>query len=143
MKKYQLLLALILILSSCSSISNQTENEIVVMGGKPNWVINPFQHKKVQGKIFGLGSASENIRGEEAQKLKAISIAIDKIARQKGVKVQSALSRVKRVVNSSQSNSMNSYSLQTVNGQKISSKIVDSWKDPVTKKFYVLMVEGN
>ncbi|HIC10640.1 MAG TPA: hypothetical protein EYO61_04695 [Campylobacterales bacterium] len=108
---------------------------------KPFWVDNPASHPAIQGKIFALGSAVENIRGEEAQKLKAISIAIDKIARQKGVIVKSSLSRTKHVQGASQSSSINSFSVQMVDGSKVSTRIVDSWKDPRTKKFYVLMVE--
>lgn len=141
MTKYiPLIISLFTILSfSACSVKSQ-KDEVVVMGGKPIWIDNPHGHPKVQGKIYGLGSAIENIDGEEAQKQKAISVAIDKIARQKGVKVNSSLSQIKKVEGNTQSSSTSSYSLQTVEGKIVSSKMVDSWRDPLSKKFYVLMV---
>jgi len=134
----------ILSFSACSLKIFQKGDEVAQAENnpdkKPIWIDKPYIHPKVQGKIFAIGSAGENIRGEEAQRLKAISIAIDKIARQKGVKVNSTLSRVQSVKNSHQSSSIDSYSVQTVEGKVISTRIVDFWKDPISKKFYVLMV---
>lgn len=106
--------------------------------GIPKWTMMPPD----DGHIYGVGSASYNYHGFPAQKQDAIAQAIDMIARQKGVKVDNSLERIKRIDSGTQTQASTiDYSFQTVEGTKVKAKIKDVYHDRYKDVFYVLMIE--
>jgi len=106
---------------------------------EPEWVANPPVDKNF---IYGVGVAPINFKGEQAQRKSAIAKAIDEIASQMSTTVNSQVMTRASIHNGSGSSSMNSVSFQTVNGQKVSAKIIKSCKNPSNGYFYVLMKAG-
>jgi hypothetical protein len=106
---------------------------------EPKWVVNPPIEKNA---IYGVGVAPRNFNGEQAQRKSAIAKAINEIASQMNTTVNSQVMTRASIHNGNGSSSMNSVSFQTVNGQKVSAKIVKSCKNPNNGYFYVLMKAG-
>ena len=99
--------------------------------------INSFyKYQQNSKKITGIGIAPPNFYGENAQRKSAIAKALDEIARQKGIKINTTL-YMQRVKNLSSTNSSTQiYSIQTAN-QSIKAKIVkECYKDGY---LYILM----
>ena len=117
----------------CASIPIKKEQKNVC---DPNF----FRHYTPKSnEIVGIGIAGPNLNGFNAQKKSAISKALNEIAMQMGVTINSAYISNKKVVNRSQSySSAQSYSVQTVNGQKVNAKIVKECKAN-DGYYYVLM----
>ena len=135
-----LTLSIFLLISISGCSGNQINLPKHLPHSKPFWVDNPLSHEKVQGKIFGLGSAKEHVRGTRSQRLLAISSAINEIAQQKGVKVDSSLERMTVVSGEKSKSASNMYSKQTVNGSSINATIIEVWKDDAKNELFVLMV---
>lgn len=135
MKKVRFLIAVVVVLFLVSCTSTQGP-QVVQATGEPEWVFNP----SVPGKVAGIGIARYNFNGGHAQRTAAIQRAIDEIARQLGVTVDST-SEITTVAdrNSSASN-MQSYSFQTVDGNVVTANARKWWKDPTTQELYVWMV---
>ena len=137
MKKL-LLIPAILLFAGCSfnnlSLNNNSQKDICLTA--PQWSITPPLEK---GYVYGVGIAPENFNGEQAQRKSALSKAIDEIATQLNTTVNSQLTTVTTMHNKQGSKSMNSVSFQTVDGEKISAKIVKSCKNPNNGYLYVLM----
>jgi hypothetical protein len=106
---------------------------------EPKWVVNPPVEK---GAIYGVGVAPINFKGEQAQRKSAIAKAINEIASQMNTTVNSQTTTTASVYNGHGSSGMSSVSFQTVNGQKVSAKIIKSCKNPNNGYFYVLMKAG-
>lgn len=107
---------------------------------KPFWVDNPQKHNDVKDKTFGVGSAREHIKGVRHQRLLAISSAVNEVAQQKGVTVNSSLERMTTVSGNRANSSSQMYSKQTVDGKVVNAKIIEIWKDQVRNEIFVLMV---
>jgi len=106
--------------------------------GPPKWIDVPPS----DGKIYGIGQASYNYYGVNAQKQEAMAQAIDMIARQKGVKVENSLERIKRVDKGQVSRASSiGYSFQTVNGTTVNAKIQDVYHDKYKDVYHILMIE--
>ena len=104
---------------------------------KPKWTMLPPD----DGKVYGVGSSPEHIKGPNFQRALAMSMAIDEIARQNGVKVSNSLDRMQEVDSSGNvRSSARSVSLQTVDGKMINAVIKDMWENR-HHKLYVLMVQ--
>jgi len=103
---------------------------------EPDWALNP---PVSNNKIYGVGIAPPNFNGEAAQRKSAISKAINEIASQLNTTVNSKIVIKTSVYNKSATHSANSISFQTVNGEKVSAKIIKSCKNPNNDYFYVLM----
>jgi uncharacterized protein YcfL len=114
--------------------SNETSNGICL--SEPEWVLKPPMKK---GKIYGIGIAPPNFNGEAAQRKSAISKAVSEIASQLNTTVNSQTITSSVLYNKSANHSMSSISFQTVNGQKVSSKIIKSCKNPNNNYLYILM----
>jgi hypothetical protein len=127
---------LIMIGCATSNLSNSKENSNGICLSEPTWVLHPPVKK---GKIYGIGIAPPNFNGEAAQRKSAISKAIAEIAAQLNTIVNSKTITNSTLYNKSGSYFINSVSFQTVNGQKISSKIIKSCKNPNNDYLYVLM----
>jgi len=110
----------------------------VTRQGPPKWIDVPPS----DGKIYGIGQASFNYYGVNAQKQEAMAQAIDMIARQKGVKVQNSLERIKRVDKGqvTQATSIG-YSFQSVDGTTVNAKIKDVYHDTYKDVYHILMIE--
>jgi len=142
MKKY-LLIPAIAFFAGCSTPNvtdiktiNPFAKEDGICEKEPSWVINPPSDKNA---IYGVGIAPRNFAGEQAQRKSAVSKAINEIASQLNTTVNSQTVTRAAVVNGQGSSAMSSVSFQTVNGQKVSAKIVKSCKNPNNGYLYILM----
>jgi PBP1b-binding outer membrane lipoprotein LpoB len=103
---------------------------------QPKWV---YETSK-DGKMGGVGISKPHFNGKTAQRMLAISRALDEIAKQMGVEV-STIQKISTVGNSDNSTTnLESYSFQTTNGKVISAKIQSFWEDKTTDELYVWMV---
>jgi hypothetical protein len=107
---------------------------------QPKWIVSPEHHKQAKNKLVGIGFSGVHMNGFRAQRKLAIASAIDEIARQKGVTVSNTLERMQAVSGKGKNSSSSMYSVQSVDGQKVIAKIIDSWQDPQTKDLYILMI---
>lgn len=129
MKKQILISILIIfIIISCSSAPEKVH--------EPSWVSNP----SVSDKIAGIGICGTHIHGKTAQRNLAIKRAIDEIAAQLGVTVNNVSLISTKGSSSGASTSIESYSLQSVDGKVVSAVIKGTWKDPKTSELYIWMV---
>ncbi len=80
-------------------------------------------------------------RGKNAQRTLAISRGIDEIAMQKGIVVDTEITRNESVSNGIVQTSMDVYSKQYANNQKVTAKLMEIWEDPKTKEIYAWMLE--
>lgn len=103
---------------------------------EPSWVSNP----SVSNKIAGIGICGTHIHGKTAQRNLAIKRAIDEIAAQLGVTVNNVSLISTKGNSSGASTSVESYSLQSVDGKVVSAVIKGTWKDPQTSELYIWMV---
>lgn len=127
-----LLLFLSLFFIACAGSTQPTRQ------GPPKWIDVPPS----DGKIYGIGQASYNYYGVNAQKQEAMAQAIDMIARQKGVKVENSLERIKRVDKGQVSKSSSiGYSFQSVDGTTVNAKIQDAYHDKYRDVYHILMIE--
>jgi len=120
--------------SGCS-ISHKTvsKKEKGICYSTPEWVYNtPVS----DDKVYGVGVAGENIDGFSAQRKSAISKALSEIASQLKIKVNN---RYISVTDSQKGTYAQDYTLQTVNNQKVTARIIKSCKNPNNGMFYVLM----
>lgn len=108
----------------------------------PKQTCDPYFFKNYtpkKGEIVGIGIAGPNINGPTAQKKSAISKALNEIAYQLGVTINSASILKKEAVNHNKTySSFSSYSLQSVNGKKVRAKIIKECK-ALDDNYYVLM----
>jgi hypothetical protein len=127
-----------LIMVGCTTpnFSNTNEKTDGICLSEPNWVLHP---PVKEGKIYGIGIAPPNFNGKAAQRKSAISKAVSEIASQLKTVVNSQTVDSSVLHNKSANHSMSSVSFQTVNGQKVSSKIIKSCKNPNNDYLYILM----
>ena len=127
-----ILILTVILLFSCakkSDISTHTQQP-------PKWIYGVY-HK--QGSICGVGVSLPHIRGKSYQRATAISRAIDEIARQMNVKVNTTVEHFLKGNASGATSGLSSYSIQTTAGQTIRAKIEDVYLDPRSEELYVLM----
>jgi hypothetical protein len=111
-------------------------NDNGICNTEPKWVVRPPVEKNA---IYGVGIAPRNFNGEQAQRKSALAKAINEIASQLNTTVNSQVATSAAVVNGQGNSAMSSVSFQTVNGQKVSAKIVKSCKNPNNGYLYILM----
>ncbi|MGB5792592.1 hypothetical protein [Poseidonibacter sp.] len=87
----------------------------------PNWILNP--ESGANGKLAGSGCSKIHYKGIEAQKKLAISRAIEQIAIQKKVKINTSTYRNKLNQNGVISSTSKNSSLQEVEDLNISSTV--------------------
>jgi hypothetical protein len=98
-----------------------------------------YFYKAVNGQNgVGFGVAGQNMNGENAQFDAAISKAIHMIAEQKGVTVKSVTKMQTAAHNGYIDKKYNSYSILTIDGNRINAEIVKACKTS-DGKLYVLM----
>ena len=101
----------------------QLKSPIQAQSSEPKWLNDPFF---IKDKRNAIGCAEQHFKGLAEQKKLAISRAIEQIALQKSSKV-SAVTYRNRSSNSG-SNSSQTSSLQEVDSQNITTKIVDTFE---------------
>lgn len=101
---------------------------------RPAWIDNP----RTAGKIVGLGRAGFHFNGHAAQRELAMSRALDEIARQMGVTVNSIMVVNQQLTTTGSSATMASTSEQSVKGRVVNAVVHDEWREGDT--FYILMV---
>lgn len=116
---------------SCTPTPDQALTSQVNSYEKPAWVDNP----RKEGALVGLGSARTHFKGKQAQRELATKRAIEEIARQMGVRVESQ----SLLVESTNSSSFEMVSLQSVDGTTVNATIKYEWYDQLNDIFYVLM----
>ena len=136
-----LLIPAMLLFAGCSfnqiGLSNKPKD---ICYTEPTWAITP---PVKDGYIYGVGIAPMNFNGEQAQRKSALSKAINEIAAQLNTTVNSQIVMNMSVHNNSATRNMNSISFQTVDGQKVSAKIIKSCKNPNNGYLYILMRTKN
>jgi len=121
---------LFFLLASCSSTPAPPHVK------RPDWFYKP----SVDGRIGGIGIAGEHVKGFNAQKTLAIERAIDDIARQLGVNVKNITTAATVGSQDTFQSTMETYSVQTVNGKTVKAVIMEFWEDRESRKLYVWMV---
>ncbi len=124
-----------LLFSSCASKYNNSisSNNIQL----PEWVVNPSRN----GVVGGIGYCAAHIKGYAGQKELAIKRALEDIARQKGVVVNSILFVSSKSSNQTKmpdttSKTISSYQTQ----QNVKSYIKEIWIHPTSKEMYIYMI---
>lgn len=103
----------------------------------PKWILNP----SANGVIGGVGYCAAHVNGVTGQRELAAQRALEEIARQKGVSVDSVM-----VVSSSASSYLKNRDtdINTIStfksNNKVTAYIKEIWVHPVTKEMYVYMV---
>ena len=103
----------------------------------PEWVINPSRN----GLIGGVGYCAAHINGYAGQKELASKRALEDIARQKGVLVNSILLVSSKSLNNTKlpdttSKNISSYKTQ----QNVKAYIKEIWVHQVSKEMYIYMI---
>lgn len=129
MKRY-----LLVFVSLCFALVSCTSAPLSI--GQPSWVNNP----SVSDKIAGIGICGIHVNGKTAQRNLAIQRAVDEIAAQLGVTVNNVALVSTKGTSSAASTSVESYSLQSVDGKVVSAVIKGTWTDPKTSELYIWMV---
>lgn len=102
---------------------------------KPYWI----SHPSGVGFIGGVGYCGAHVNGRTGQRELAVARAIDDIARQISIKVDSVSTLYSAGDNSGSFSSMNIYSVHTVTGAAFSAKIMDVWEDGYKGELYIYM----
>jgi|GEM_PF-2595615 len=130
-------------ISGCSFVQksqNQTTPPKVIDPNiKPSWIDSPEKDPRVKDKLFGVGFSKTHIRGPREQKKLATADAINQIASQSKTTVDSSIDMIQASNGKSASKNIISHSTQNVSG-KISSKEIDSWKNPRNGNLYIFMI---
>jgi len=123
---------LLLVLSGCS-----TQKELPPVK-KPNWIDYPSSDQL----IGAVGSAMPHFKGKTAQRRLAISRAIDELAQQGGVQVQSTILRKESREGSLTQTSAEIYTIQNSADQTVHAHIEAVWTHPRTEEIYVWLLEN-
>lgn len=126
----------ILIFFSLIFIFSCTVAPQIVSSSRPDWIFKPSGN----GYIGGVGICGTHIKGKTGQRDLAVSRALDEIARQLGVRVDSVMLKNSENTADSAQTSISTYSIHTVDGKTVSAKIVESWIDTNSNELYIYMV---
>jgi len=102
----------------------------------PSWVMNPSE----SGTVGGVGNCRRHINGFSAQRMVAIRRGLDEIAMQKGMTISNVALVGTVGTRAGTSTSLESWSFQTVDNQKVTAVVKASWVDPVTEELFVWVV---
>lgn len=136
MKRSIITCLLLLVTFGCTNFSQKESKEVVVKiedNSIPQWFFNPTMDTYKYG---GVGVSGRSTKGLSGQREIAIARAINEIAMQMGVKVDS-------IVKTSQVNTdtdYESYSFQTTDGQIVSARLMEIWIDREKDRVYAWLV---
>jgi|Wag4MinimDraft_13_1082653.scaffolds.fasta_scaffold00280_8 hypothetical protein len=125
------LIVLLLFTVSCTNRPTKPESSI------PEWVFGNIS----ENGICYVGSSKRHIRGIAYQRALAVSRALEGIARQKNITINTQIEHYMSGTSYSAQSSLNSYSVQTTEGEQINAKIKKTWLNPETKEIFILMCE--
>ena len=103
---------------------------------KPTWINSPQK----EGKVGAIGSAMPHFKGKTAQRKLAISRALDELAQQSGVQVQSSIIRNEKRSGKQTQSSAEVFTIQNSANETIHAHIEKTWTNPRTKEVYVWLV---
>jgi len=121
--RYLLLYAVVLFTTACSTATTKVSS--TSLNNTPPWLSNPYCDSD---KYAAVGCSASHIKGEAAQKKLAISRAIDDLATQVKVKVDSVTIRKKHTNKMEHTSKSETVSLQKVSNVEISTKIKAIYK---------------
>lgn len=128
-KKNLIILSLsVLFVISCTSVQKSPT---------PEWVFGNTGYNS----ICYVGSSRPHIRGLPYQRALAVSRAIEGIARQKNVTVDTSVEHYMTGTSESSISKVRTYSTQTTTGEKISAEIKETWLSKQTNELFILMCE--
>lgn len=122
-------LLLIFVLLSCTTTKEYP--------APPGWVFGNIN----SDNICYVGSSRPHIRGIPYQRALAVSRAIEGIARQKNVTVNTQVENYMSGTAESSTSFLKTYSIQTTTGKKISAQIKETWLNEKTGELFILMCE--
>ncbi len=134
--KRNIICLLLLLAFGCTNVTEKNTSDKVVNvpnNSIPQWFFNPSMDIYKYG---GVGVSGRSVKGLSGQREIAIAKAINEIAMQMGVKVDS-------IVKTSQVNSdtdYESYSFQTTDGQLVSARLMEIWYDREKDRVYAWLV---
>jgi hypothetical protein len=117
----------------CGCSTKQTSTPEVL---QPAWINKP----SLNGKIGAVGSSRPQFKGKTVQRRVAVSRALDELAQQSGVRVDSIVMRDEKSSGSSASSSTQVHSIQEAAGLTINAHIEEVWTNPTTKEIFVWLV---
>lgn len=115
-------------LLSCATVDNNNSS-------RPDWIL----HRHIEGKVCAVGSSLAHIKGFAYQQATAISRAIDQIAMQKSVQVNTTVEHFITGSSGHTASGLSAYSVQNSIGQTLAATVLDTWLNKKTGEFYVWM----
>ena len=103
---------------------------------QPSWVLNYH----IPGKVCAVGTSQAHINGFAYQQATAISRAIQQIAMQKGIKVDTTVESYLKGTKDNACSHLSVYTVQSTQGQKVVATVRDTWLDKQNQVLYVWMV---
>lgn len=141
MKKLLVLMIILsLFVSACKKSKNKkvTQTKVEYVGEKePVWVFNPGDNGKY--KFAGVGISARSLKGPQHQRQLAIQRALDEIARQMGTTIDTQTVTKTKGSSTGAKTSLETYSVHTTNGQKVTAVIRQFWRKESTNELYVWM----
>jgi len=137
-KSVKITIILSLFLTACSSADHSVKADNSINSKIPKWVF----YYDGDRKTCGVGIARPHIRGLAYQRAVAISRAIDEIARQQGVTVDTELASLMSGNQNGAISRLSTYSVQTSTGKTVEAKIIDSYMDERSDELYLLMCDN-
>ena len=102
----------------------------------PDWIAHP----SLDGKSGAVGSAMPHFEGKSAQRRLAISRALDELAQQSGVQVESIILRSEKRHGADASSSTQVNTVQRSAGITVQAHIEEVWVHARSKEMYVWLV---
>jgi len=124
-------LTFILFIIGCSNHSNKAPGVV-----EPSWLYKP----NLNGKKGAVGSSKPHFKGKTAQRRVAISRALDELAIQSGVEVESIIMRKEKSSSLGVSSLTLIQSTQKTKGVIITAHIEEVWTDPRNKEIYIWLI---
>ncbi len=131
---YKILFFILLLPAIFTACQNRDVRPIPIE--EPAWVLQP----SLGGKVGAVGSAREHFKGKSAQRRLAISRALDELAQQSGVQVESTIKRNEKREGMRTNSSAEIYTIQNSSNETIQAHIQEVWTHPRTKEIYVWLV---
>lgn len=138
MKKYLLLVILLITFAGCTTTQTNTESSATTMSKEdtdalPQWFYTPTMGTYKYG---GVGIAKKSAHGPSRQRQLAIGRAIDEIASQMNTKVSS----VQEFVSTKNDTDYSGYSIHTTDGQVVNAILMEIWVNRKKEELYAWLV---
>ena len=124
---------MLLVISCANKSAKQRHNEEM-----PKWI---YEGSHNFGRICYVGSSLPHVKGLSYQRALAVTRAIEGIAQQKNVKVDVEIEKIMSGTRNNTKTEIMTYTVQTTNGQNVSSTITDIWLNPENDEIFIRMCE--